>query len=181
MYICCALVCSLLCIDVCYVCISVYICCALLCMYVVHQCVYMLCIIVYVCCTSVCIYAVHYCVCMLYISVYNMYAVHYCVCMLYISVYVCTVCMLCISMYECCALVCMYVCVSVRYGYLNPCATPYILYLQLGSIWMFVILTLLSIGILNDIEQGFGHVKSDSKDLKQLQLEQTKIKVLDCA
>ena len=36
------------------------------------------------------------------------------------------------------------------------------------------------IGLLNDIEQGFGQVQSDSKDLKQLQLEQTKIKVLVC-
>ena len=36
---------------------------------------------------------------------------------------------------------------------------------------------LLSIAILDDIEQGFGQVQSDSKDLKQLQLEQTRIKV----
>ena len=31
---------------------------------------------------------------------------------------------------------------------------------------------------MDDIEQGFGQVQSDSKGLKQLQLEQTKIKVL---
>ena len=34
------------------------------------------------------------------------------------------------------------------------------------------------VDVMDDIEQGFGQVQSDSKDLKQLQLEQTKIKVL---
>jgi len=38
--------------------------------------------------------------------------------------------------------------------------------------------SILHVAMLDDIEQGFGKAHSDSRDLKQLQLEQTRIKVL---
>ena len=43
-----------------------------------------------------------------------------------------------------------------------------------------IVFLVFSIAILDDIEQGFGQVHSDSKNLKQLQLEQTRIKVFSC-
>ena len=61
---------------------------------------------------------------------------------------------------------------KVKYGQYN------IIHLQL-CIGQFVCsLCCPYVGVMDDIEQGFGQVQSDSKDLKQLQLEQTKIKVL---